>query len=721
MDDLETVEFADVLGAIAEYQHLTRCAQVCFTGTEADQAEQHGTIDELGDQDLEQGGDALEEADREADLLEQMPLHPESEKERLASWLRLSRRARVAIRRLHRNLRHLPTERLVRAARAPRRYINDVKTFRCQGCDNAKPIPQTHKVFPPRPYTFNHEVGVDVFEMVDSIFMRFSIMNAVCIGTTYDQAWIVRESESLGSPSSHARLRPFVHGWTHWASWPKLDRCDQGTHNGGVFGSTLAKNGVVISPAGLEAPEQLGRLERRGAMLKKKMMSKVIKDTHASGRESMDMILSECLNAANEMTRHGGFAPAQWVLSRLPRNPATMGDEDECLDAGALQAYADGPTTCGVQSHYRAEEREAFVRWDVDERVRRAALQKAAPVFGSYQVGDIVSYCREARAGEHGLQWSVGSRLIGFEKDRNSLGETQPRTCWTICDSFLFVLPLIVYDKQHERSLKQARTARNGVETVQDYLFQQGHCEHQRNGFLHVRMAGLRKSNKKVLKKDGQRNLHFPSCTLDVQAALRGTRRIEWNKWMKFSAGILTDEEVRRLTEVGCEIYPINGSIQTKTRMYEEMTIMSLCPQSTRVDWLVAETWRRQKDFAQNLQLMMWIRTILFAVGVLGLTSPFTHANSRTDTFSGKKLIGSCCIVFQLKVSQKKELQADNVWPCVFPSTVQKMQDEDCGFDGRTLANSSNFSVNQILPNLFTLRDDESRICMAISRKELKP
>ena len=64
----------------------------------------------------------------------------------------------------------------------------------------------------------------------------------------------------------------------------------------------------------------------------KKMMSNVIKDTHASGRESMDLILSECLNAANEMTRHGGFPAAQWVLSSLPRNPATMGDEDECLD-----------------------------------------------------------------------------------------------------------------------------------------------------------------------------------------------------------------------------------------------------------------------------------------------------------------------------------------------------------------------------------------------------
>ena len=45
-------------------------------------------------------------------------------------------------------------------------------------------------------YTDNHEVGVDVFEM------HFSILNAVCMGTTYDQAWIVRESQSNGSPSS---------------------------------------------------------------------------------------------------------------------------------------------------------------------------------------------------------------------------------------------------------------------------------------------------------------------------------------------------------------------------------------------------------------------------------------------------------------------------------------------------------------------------------------
>ena len=70
---LETIEFADVLGTIAEDLHVTRCAQVCFTGTEDDIAD--GTIDEvLGDPDMERGGDAPEEADRVADPPEQIPL-----------------------------------------------------------------------------------------------------------------------------------------------------------------------------------------------------------------------------------------------------------------------------------------------------------------------------------------------------------------------------------------------------------------------------------------------------------------------------------------------------------------------------------------------------------------------------------------------------------------------------------------------------------------------
>ena len=70
--------------------------------------------------------------------------------------------------------------------------------------------------------------------------------------------------------------------WLDASGW--LCVLPRNTHNRGVFSSTFAKNGVVIRPAGLEAREEIGRVERRCDMLKK-MMSKVMKDTHASGRE----------------------------------------------------------------------------------------------------------------------------------------------------------------------------------------------------------------------------------------------------------------------------------------------------------------------------------------------------------------------------------------------------------------------------------------------------
>ena len=230
-------------------------------------------------------------------------------------------------------------------------------------------------------------------------------------------------------PSPQACLRVFLHGWTRWAGWPKLVLCDRRTHNRGIFGSTLAKNGVVIRPAGLEAPEQIGRVERRGAM-HKKMMSKVIKDTHALGKKAMHIILSECLNAVNEMTRHGGFAPAQWVLSRLPRNrpPWTMK-----MNTSMWVRCKHMPMDQQLSGYsHITEQRHSKLSYDGTVVNESDALICERPHLwlDPTKLETIVSYCREARAGEHGLQWNVGSRLTSFEKDRNSPGETQPRTCW---------------------------------------------------------------------------------------------------------------------------------------------------------------------------------------------------------------------------------------------------------------------------------------------------
>ena len=82
----------------------------------------------------------------------------------------------------------------------------------------------------------------------------------------------------------------------------------------------------------------------------KNMMNNVIEGTHANGKEAMDMVLTECINSMNEMSRHGGFAPAQWVMNRLPRALATQGDEAEFADIGAIQGHVDGPTAFALHT-----------------------------------------------------------------------------------------------------------------------------------------------------------------------------------------------------------------------------------------------------------------------------------------------------------------------------------------------------------------------------------
>ena len=438
IDDIEGNEFADLLGGIAEDYHLDQCVDAAFVGTEeaAAESEPIDAILEPGDL-APDGPDEETMRDDENDLLEKVPLpgHPLQEKERRAKWLALPRRTRIAIRRLHRNFKHLPKNALVqllRASRSPKEYIDAAKAYRCDVCEINKPLPTTHKVSMPRPYEFNAEVGIDVLEIKDSAGRIYDVLNIVDYGTTFEQAFIVREADINGSPSSQKCLEAFTNGWVRPFGWPRYVALDRGSHNRGIFSFTLLKKGVRIRSAALESPEQIGRVERRNQTLKR-LIDKVVKETSATGRSDMEMILTECIVTINEMTRHGGFAPVQWVLSRFPRSPATLGDEDERMDIGAIQAHVDGPTSFALQSEYRLQARKAFVQWDCGRRVQRGILRNAAPVPGPYKVGDIVSYRRQPRSTETGTQWSVGSRIIGFEVDHRNPNKT-PETAWVICN-----------------------------------------------------------------------------------------------------------------------------------------------------------------------------------------------------------------------------------------------------------------------------------------------
>ena len=76
--------------------------------------------------------------------------------------------------------------------------IDAAKTFRCQGCDNTRSRPRTRNISPLLFYTLNHQVGVDVFEIIDPVGVRFS--------SDHDFSIIPYTSTSL-------RLRLVTSGW----------------------------------------------------------------------------------------------------------------------------------------------------------------------------------------------------------------------------------------------------------------------------------------------------------------------------------------------------------------------------------------------------------------------------------------------------------------------------------------------------------------------------
>ena len=214
--------------------------------------------------------------------------------------------------------------------------------------------------------------------------------------------------------------------WAQWAGYPKEVISDRGLHNRGTFARSLSARGIQVINVGVEAPEQIGRVERHGGILKS-MILKVASDLGVSGIEEMKAVVAQCVRQKNSMSRVKGFSPMQWVLGRTPREPGTVMDEENWSDLGSLQLATDEGHEFGKMCKIREAARHAFVKADMGSRVSRAILRKAAPVSKEYHCGDLVCY-KTQQGG-----WSTASRVIGFRWSKDRLGDTPRSTslCWT--------------------------------------------------------------------------------------------------------------------------------------------------------------------------------------------------------------------------------------------------------------------------------------------------
>ena len=139
------------------------------TVDEGESHEQKKDFDGIeGDKDVGVESQTRQKLADEEEMVDELPLPgvTSDERDRKTAWLKLPRAARAAIRRMHMQFGHVkeaPFMETLKAAKCPPEYLEAARHFRCNDCEYANKLPlQTNKVSMPRPYEFNHTVGMDV-------------------------------------------------------------------------------------------------------------------------------------------------------------------------------------------------------------------------------------------------------------------------------------------------------------------------------------------------------------------------------------------------------------------------------------------------------------------------------------------------------------------------------------------------------------------------------
>ncbi len=144
-----------------------------------------------------------------------------------------------------------------------------------------------------------------------------------------------------------------------------LSRRSRVTRSRSSFCRILAIHGVIGSQAGVESPEQIGRVQRHGGRWKA-IWKRTASSTSIAGEAEVRLAAAEVDAIKADMSRRGGYSPRQWVLWYTPRGGyADRFDEEEFAAVGVLRAHADPQAVFAKLTEVRTAARRAFVYEDL--------------------------------------------------------------------------------------------------------------------------------------------------------------------------------------------------------------------------------------------------------------------------------------------------------------------------------------------------------------------
>ena len=187
----------------------------------------------------------------------------------------LSREEKEMVKRLHVNLGHLPTDRMLmmlKAANAKPKVLQFVRDeMACDICMRQHREVGRRRAAFPRTFEFNKIVGLDVFYLKWG-GRKIPFLNVVDHGSNFQAVSLVRPEKggdpSGGNPSASEVWKSFLSSWIRPHGAPEAALTDGGMEFRGRFERGLEQFAVLQNVTDIQSPWQNGRVERHGQWVK---------------------------------------------------------------------------------------------------------------------------------------------------------------------------------------------------------------------------------------------------------------------------------------------------------------------------------------------------------------------------------------------------------------------------------------------------------------------
>ena len=263
--------------------------------------------------------------------------------------------------------------------------------------------------------SFNQVIQADVL-WIKLGSKKYPILSVVDTSTKFQAASVLygeRTSDFL-----HALER----GWIRHFGCPTTLITDEG--RGWASDEMLTWTSDVniqhmISPG--EAHTRLGIVERRHAVLRK-AVEIYMNDLGLQTVDGLRQALAYVLPQVNSTPSVAGFSPAQWVIGYQPAFPGDL------LAEGLNPSHLGGNLSFERVLEKRSTAKQALVKADTDQRLRRALLRRYAGSNTLLEPGQACFYWRDARHADLvKIRW-LGPATVILREDDPSTGK--PHLYW---------------------------------------------------------------------------------------------------------------------------------------------------------------------------------------------------------------------------------------------------------------------------------------------------